>query len=203
MNDTIGNIVIGLVLVLMSNTIQGQETEGRAYYELIKKTMSKDTLIDDLTEKLIRGRMATGRMTKEDSTRYYNIIKARKLVLHKNTCNETARKALKRALEEKTVIRDPLVAEKVETALKNVPPKETSFNTIQLGNEIELKEEHQNSNIYHEFSSPINVNLEEHQYLVYHLRSTGKYNYKTEIIIFSVKPSGNYKIDERILLSYH
>ncbi len=199
LNITFLKIFLFLMSCSLSN---GQSHVERAYYDMIKKTMSKDTVVDALTEKSIKGKMETGRMTKEDSIKYYNIIKTRKPVLYKFHNNSLLRKVLADDSREYKIVASRISEKTVETAFDNIPPKDDSFEAEKVGNNIELVDKFPESKICHGFSSPIDI--DENQFLVYHSRAgETKYDCMTEIIIFSVRPDGSYIIDENILLSLY
>jgi len=186
------------VISLVSYNAQSQNVVGDlTYYELISDIISRDTLVPDWKNRIIEARIKSGQLEQKDSSRYSNNIKATKLLLFYKKADSLARDALANDMQENQYLMSYLSKEDVNKAISKLPEINGVHDKSSISKGIKLIVEAPKWESYHKFSSPVMVG--KNLFLVYHYKSTGRFNYKYGVVLFSVQ-EGSYLIKNEIVL---
>ncbi len=179
-------------------TAHGQERlNNTIYYKLVRDIIFQDTIVPKWRAEIIESRVKSGQLTKEDSTKYYKVIKEVKLLLHRQYANLFAKDALLGDLEENGYLQKYLSKKKIKEIINSFP--EDGFHDAPLVDDrIELITEFPKWDDYHKFSMPVSIG--ENRFLVYHYKAFGRFNYRYGVIIFSTIDNNDYRIEKEIIL---
>jgi hypothetical protein len=184
---------------LVSYNAQSQNVVGDlTYYELITDIISRDTLVSDWQNKIIEARVQSGQLERKDSSRYSNIIKATKLSLFFKKADSLARDALVKDMQENQYLMSYLSKEDLTKAIDKLPEIDGLHDTSNISREIKLIAETPKWESLHKFSSPVMV--EKNLFLIYHYKSTGRFNYKYGVVLFSLGNNDDYEIKQEVTL---
>ena len=184
---------------LTSCKAQHQNVVGDlAYYELITDIISRDTLVSDWKNRIIEARIKSGQLEWKDSSRYSNIIKATKLSLFYKKADSLARDALVKDMQENQYLMSYLSKEDLTEAIDKLPEIDGLHDTSNISREIKLIAETPKWESYHKFSSPVMVG--KNLFLIYHYKSTGRFNYKYGVVLFSLGNNDDYEIKQEVTL---
>jgi hypothetical protein len=180
-----------------SSKAQNTNEAREVYYGLISDIIFQDTLVPNWKAKIIEAEVEHGQLTKADSAKYYQIIKNQRLLLNHRQANSEAKKALTNDLEGGHILTSLFTENELKTIINNFPEEDGLHNPKNIPEKIKLLEYASEWELYHKFSSP--VSLGENRFLVYHYMSTGRFNLKYGVILFSISNQG-YTIDKEIIL---
>lgn len=182
---------------LLSCTVKSQtKVSDLVYHNLIKDIMSRDTVIPEWRNKLIKARVQNGQITKEDSIKYNQVIKASKLLLYNKKTNSLAKKSFAIDIEEEGFLVNYLSKKIVQRLINTFPENSFHDDSLSIKN-IELINDLPKWQDYHKFSSPILI--EENRFILYHYKSTERFNFKYGVVIFSLN-NNTYKVEKELTL---
>lgn len=182
-----------------SSKAQNTNEVREIYYGLISDVIFQDTLVPDWKAKIIEAKVKHGQLTKADSATYYQIIKNQKLLLNQKLANSEAKKVLTHDMEDGHLLTSLFSEKELKTIINNFPEEDGLHNPKNIPEKIKLFEDTSEWELYHKFSSP--VSLGENRFLVYHYMSTGRFNLKYGVILFSISNYG-YTIEKEIILKH-
>ena len=193
------SVILLITLLFGSYSCFGQNQQ-EVSIQLISDIISEDNIIPEWRFKSLAYRVSSGKLTKEDSLKYVNIIRNRELKLYRYQSNKKAKELLLQDRKERGKVNYYLSDKEIQTIIDSMPEvdlkfDEKSFDSIQLINITDTWD------LYHKFSSPIQ--FDDNKYIIFHYRNVGPANYKIEFIIFCINEKGNYEIINDIILYEH
>jgi len=193
------HVILLLTLLFSSYSSLGQNQQ-EVSVQLISDIISEDNIIPEWRFKSLAYKVSSGKLTKEDSLKYVNIIRNRKLKLYRYQSNKKAKELLLQDKNEKKKVYHYLSEKDIQTIIDSIPETdikfdEESFDSIQL---IDITD---TWDLYHKFSSPIQ--FDDNKYIIYHYRNVSPANSKLEFIIFCINEENSYEIIKSIILYEH
>lgn len=193
------NLVISLGL---SQSAYCQEISGEeVYYNLINDIISKDNIVSEDRGKLIAYDVETGKLSKADSIKYYNIVNKRELSLYRKKSDSLLRKILQNEKKAKKFMRRHVHRDSLPGIIESIPQTDEYYDPAFVAKKINLVGHLSYKKLWHKFSSAIH--LYGDAYIVLHSRNGGGYNsYESQLLIFSKekdKTNGYELIDRRVI----
>src|SRR5690606_38943072 len=126
-----------LLITLLFNSYSCSGQDQQVSIRLISDIISEDNIIPEWRFKSLAYKVSSGQLTKEDSLKYVNIIRNRKLKLYRYQSNKKAEELLLQDKNEKKKVYHYLSDKDIQTILDSIPEvdlkfDEESFDSIQL-----------------------------------------------------------------------
>jgi len=191
------------VFTIVINFGNAQEfPKQSSYYKIINDIMFEDREVKSYHKKSLQYKMRSGKITTQDSIKYVNSIRNKKLNLVESQNNSGMKGILKKHFHEKNGLYIYLGSDKLADLIKETP-KENKIHSKKylLNTDINLVEKNSRTsrNGKHTFSAPIKIKRKT--YMVYHTKRVGILAGYNEIIIYRVCNKSKYSIEKRITTS--
>lgn len=196
-------VKIRLLVVVFATTVytgNAQEfPKASSYYKMIINIMYQDREIKEYQKKALEIKIRSGKFTSEDSAKYVERIKTKKLNLQITQNNTEMKGVFKNALSKKEGLSNYFGTNKLADLIKKIPDKNRLHSKKELSDtEINLVEKSSRTSLNgkHAFSAPIKVKRKT--FVVYHTMRIGIRNGYNEIIIYKICKKNNFILIKRI-----
>src|SRR5690606_25419620 len=120
-----------------------------------------------------------------------------RLLLFERKTNSIAKNALLKDLQENHYLQKYLSLKEIKEVVDRFPAEDEFHDSSKVHKRIELISEFPKWEDYHKFSSPVLIG--KNRFLVYHYKTTGRFNLEYGVILFSIV-GNSYEIDQEITL---